>query len=95
MFAILISAFNSILAWVLRGVVIKFIAFTAIYFIVKEFFSVVVKLLPSSTNLSDILNLMPDSVWYFLNLFQFPLGFPLVLSAIVTRFIIRRIPLIG
>jgi len=95
MFAILISAFNSILAWVLRGVVIKFIAFTAIYFIVKEFFSVIVKLLPSSTNLSDILNLMPDSVWYFLNLFQFPLGFPLVLSAIVTRFIIRRIPLIG
>jgi hypothetical protein len=34
-------------------------------------------------------------VWYFLDLFNVTAGIPLLLSAWVTRFIIRRMPVIG
>ncbi|AFH91928.1 DUF2523 family protein [Providencia stuartii] len=51
--------------------------------------------LPKSTNLAELFGSLPDAIWYFLNLLQFPLGVPLVISAMLTRFIIRRLPIIG
>ncbi|MBI0496317.1 DUF2523 family protein, partial [Pectobacterium parmentieri] len=33
--------------------------------------------------------------WYFLNIFQVPTGIAMMVSAIIARFIIRRIPIIG
>lgn len=38
---------------------------------------------------------LPDSVMYFLGLFQVHYGIGLVVGAYVLRFILRRIPLIG
>ncbi|HHB9069298.1 TPA: DUF2523 family protein [Klebsiella pneumoniae] len=38
---------------------------------------------------------LPDSVWFWLNLFQVPAGISMMVAAIITRFIIRRIPVIG
>ncbi|OKP02014.1 DUF2523 family protein [Xenorhabdus eapokensis] len=95
MYGILLSALNAILGYVLRTVVIKFIVFGALYLVVKELMSVVVELLPKSTNIQSLFDLLPDSSWYFINLFQGTLGVSLVVTAWFTRFIIRRIPIIG
>lgn len=38
---------------------------------------------------------IPDSVWYFMNMFQIQFGLGAILAAYVIRFMIRRLPVIG
>lgn len=97
MYGILLSAFNSVLTFVLRSVLVKFVLFFGLFFVTTEFIQVLSAsgLLPSATSLSGVMGGVPSAVWYFLDLFSFSVGFSALLSAWVTRFIIRRIPLIG
>ncbi|ENY6786999.1 DUF2523 family protein [Providencia rettgeri] len=93
---LLISLFSGSLSFIFKGMVAKFFLFSALFYISTEFIPVVIEwFLPKSTNLADLFSALPDAIWYFLNLLQFPLGVPLVISAMVTRFIIRRLPIIG
>lgn len=95
MFGILVSALNVAMGFILRTVIIKFIIFFALYFIVQAFVPVLVSLLPKSTDIAGLFNSLSDSVWYFINLFMVTEGIKMMFSALLTRFIIRRIPLIG
>lgn len=95
MFAILFSALNSAIGFLLRTVVIKFVVFSALFLVVKELMSALTDLLPKSTNLQNLFDGLPDSAWYFANLFQLPYGITIIVSAMFTRFIIRRLPVIG
>lgn len=95
MYGLIVSAFNFVLGFVFRALVIKFLVFTALFLIVSEFVPVVLNMLPGSTNLVELINQLPDSVWYFMNLFAVVTGIKIVISAFLTRFIIRRIPVIG
>ena len=84
MFGILISALNTLLGFVFRSLIIKFVVFFALYFVVQGF----VEILVEFANLSD-------GFWYFINLSKLPQGISMIISAMATRFIIRRIPVIG
>ena len=95
MFGILVSAFNLILAWVVRSVLIKFIVFFALYFITTEFFAIISNLLPNASTLNGALGGISSSLAYFLDVFALKTGLSLLVSAYTTRFIIRRIPVIG
>lgn len=95
MWALLLAAVNTALAFVLRSVIVKFVVFFAMFFITTEFVSILAPMLPNSSALSGTLAGIPSGVWFFLDLFNFSTGFPLLVSAFVTRFIIRRIPVIG
>lgn len=100
LFGIFLSALNTILGFVFRSVVVKFVVFFALFFIVKELVNVLVSsnLYPGATQasaLSSALSGIPGSVWYFLDLFSVSTGLSTVVSAYATRFIIRRIPVIG
>lgn len=95
MFGILVSALNMAMGFILRTVIIKFFIFFALYFIVQAFVPVLASLLPKSTDIAGLFNALPDSVWYFINLFMVTEGIKLMFSALLARFIIRRIPLIG
>jgi hypothetical protein len=100
LFGIFLSAINTALAFLLRSVLIKFVTFFALFFVVKEFvnFMVSSNLYPGATQastLSQAFGGIPNSVWYFLDLFSATTGFSTVISAFATRFIIRRIPVIG
>ncbi|RJX30299.1 MAG: DUF2523 domain-containing protein [Oxalobacter sp.] len=95
MYAILVSAVNFALGFVLRSVIIKFVVFFALFFITTGFIAVLSPLLPDASALSNSLGGIPSAVWYFLDLFNVSAGIPILLSSWVTRFIIRRIPLIG
>lgn len=95
MFGILLSALNSVLAWAFRALVIKFVVFTALYLIVYELVSVMASWLPSGASLTSAFAGIGAGTWYFLDLFAVSVGVPLLLSAYLTRFIIRRIPVIG
>lgn len=95
MFGIVLSALNVALGFIFRTVLLKFVVFSVLFFIVTEFISVLAGLLPGSASLTGALGGIPSGVWYFLDLFNVTLAVPLLLSAWVTRFTIRRIPIIG
>jgi hypothetical protein len=100
LFGILVSAFNSIFGFVLRAATIKFILFTVLYLAIREIIPILQNagMLPGAEQAGSLNNALlgiPSGVWYFLDLMNFPTGLRLVVSAYVTRFIIRRIPLIG
>lgn len=100
LFAILMSALRTVLGFVLRSLIVKFVTFFALFFIVKEFVNVLVQsqLYPGATQasaLSNAISSIPASTWYFLDLFSVSTGLSTVISAYATRFIVRRIPLIG
>ncbi|MEG3651221.1 DUF2523 family protein [Escherichia coli] len=95
MFGIIVSALNAFLTFLLRGAVLKFVVMGLAFYIVHELFGVVIDLLPTSTNLSEIYNMVPDSMIYFSNLMLLPMGLKIVFSSYLTRFIIRRTPFIG
>ncbi|MGE5648884.1 MAG: DUF2523 family protein [Bacillota bacterium] len=95
MFGIFVSALNAVLGFVLRSVIVKFVLYFGLFFVTSEFIALLVPRLPDGSALTSALGGIPASVWYFLDLFNVGAGIPIMLSAWVTRFIIRRIPLIG
>ncbi|MEM5426115.1 DUF2523 family protein [Paraburkholderia ferrariae] len=97
MFAILLSAGNALLGFVLRSVIAKFFLYFALYFFVTEAVSFLQSsgVFPSAAALSSAFGSIGADAWYFLDLFGFSTGAPMIVSAFVTRFVIRRLPVIG
>jgi hypothetical protein len=95
MFGIVLSALNVLLGFIFRSLIVKFIAFFALFFVTTEFIQLVVPLLPGASTLTNAFSAQAPGVWYFLDLFKVSFGVSACLSAFVTRFIIRRIPVIG
>lgn len=95
MWGLLLSAVNTLLGWVFRTAVLKFGVYSILFFVIAEFISLLTPMLPNSGGLTGALGGIPATVWYFLDLFNVSAGIPILLSAYVTRFIIRRIPVIG
>lgn len=98
MWGIFVSAFMAFLTSILRGSIIKFVFFTAIAYLISALGGIITTLLGSLvdfTGISTLFGQLPDGLLYFLTLFKFGLGLPLLLAAFVTRFAIRRIPFLG
>ena len=95
MYGLLLSAANGLLGFVFRSIIVKFVLYFALFFVVTEFIQVISPLLPTATGLSNSLGGLPSGVWYFLDLFNVSYGIPTVVSAMTTRFLIRRLPVIG
>lgn len=97
LFGILLSSIWTMLGFLLRSVVVKFVTLFVLYFITQGLISAMQRagLFPTAASLTAAWGNIPSDIWYFLNLFAIGTGFPLVLSAYVTRFMIRRIPVVG
>ena len=95
MFGILVSAFNSILTWILTQVVVKFVVLTALYLVIQAFLSYLTTFIPSPAAIGAGMSSIPSSIWWVMDVFSFTQGVPLVCAAFAAKFIIRRIPLIG
>jgi hypothetical protein len=95
MFGILTSALFGVLGWLVKSIVVKFGIFFALYFVTTGFVSLIVGLLPDGSSVNSALSGIGQGTWFFLDVFMLQTGLAAVVSAYVTRFIIRRIPLIG
>jgi Protein of unknown function (DUF2523) len=95
MFGIVLSVFNTALAWIFRSVLVKFILYFALFFVTSEFIGLITNLIPDGSSINSTLAGIGASTWYFLDAFKVQTGLSLVVSAYATRFIIRRIPIIG
>lgn len=86
------------LSWLLRGVVLKFIVMTVIFAAVEFLVPMVIGFIApfvSGNSLTSAFGMLPAGVWYFLDFFNLSYGVPLILSAYVSRFLIRRLPVVG
>lgn len=95
MFGILLSAFFSVLAWIFRSVMVKFVTFFALFFIATEFIAYLGPKLPGGASLTQAFNGIPPGMWWFFDMFKVGTGVQMVLAAYVTRFSIRRMPVVG
>ncbi len=97
MYGILFSAFNAALGWLVRGVVIKFVILSALYYVVTWIAETVLAQLDISplTGLQTVIDGIPTGVLWFASKLRFDVGLPLILGAMLTKFIIRRLPIIG
>lgn len=97
LFSIISFALNSLLGFMFRASVVKWVTFFALWYVVKEFVSALKAgdFFPQVTALNEAFSGIPNGVWYWLDLFAVSDGAPMVISAIAARFLIRRLPIIG
>lgn len=97
MFGIVLSALNAALGPLLSAIFIKAVLFTALSAVVVFVIAglTAADILPDVASVVAGLGTLPSFVIYLLQLFRFDLAVSLGFSAVATRFIIRRIPLIG
>ena len=94
----IVTLFSGFLGFVFKRLVAKVFVFFALFFITTEFIPVVIELfIPENlrVNFQTLFNNLPSDMWYFLELLKVPFGVTLFISAMLARFIIRRIPVIG
>lgn len=90
--------FAPVLTFLLRDVVVKFVVFTAIFAVVAFLVPIAVGFLSpyiGTSALTSAFGALGPGVWYFLDFFNLSYGLPLLISAFVARFLIRRLPVIG
>lgn len=87
-----------IVTWVFREIVVKFVVFSAVFALVAFMVPRAVGYLTpflGAGSLNGAFSALAPGVWFFLDFFQLGLGVPLLISAYVARFLIRRLPVIG
>lgn len=97
MFSILKSAFNYVLGWIFRISIVKFLVMGFLSIVTGSLLSYVISKLDTSpvSGLQTALNGIPSGILYFLGLFKVDVGIPLIFGAMLTKFLIRRLPIIG
>lgn len=96
--AILAPVVASLAGFLIKDVVIRFAAFTAVFGFVAFLVPKAVAYLDPFIGLSALTGAfsgLGSGVWFFLDFFNLAFGVPLLISAAVSRFLIRRLPVIG
>ena len=85
------------ITFLFRAVSVKFLYFTAIFGIVAVLIPVLIGYISPYLTGSPVvaINLLPAGIIYFIDVFEIDVGITMLMSAHVTRFMIRRLPVIG
>ena len=97
MYGVIFAALSSLMQFLVRGVIVKFFIFVALFYVTTEFVPVIIELfLPKNIpNIKELFNALPNSILYFLYILKVPTGISMFISALLSRFIIHRLPIIG
>ena len=89
---------EAIIAWLFREAVLKFVIFGALFALLSVLGPMLVSLAApfvSSSSLASSFGNLPAGVGWMFNAFALDVGLPLLISAKVARFAVRRLPVIG
>lgn len=89
---------SKILGFVFKKGIAKFFLFFGLYFLVAGFLPIIFEFIGGSDVLRDLsssLSNIPSGVAYFLAPFRMDFAFKVLVTAYITRFLVRRIPLMG
>lgn len=97
MYAILASAFNGALGFIFRSLVIKFVIFGGLALLIGAIVPILQSsgLLPSAATMNLALSSVPSGLAYFLHAFAIDIVGPMLLTAWISRFVLRRIPFLN
>lgn len=87
-----------VVKWIFDIIIIKFLVMGVLFIIVYELTPFVLEQLGgfvNPTGLTSVFTSIPPTVWFFMDFMALDVGLPLMLVAHVSRFLIRRIPVIG
>lgn len=91
------SLFTSLINWLFRASVVKFVIFTAFALVLVPLFEIVMGFV-DDIGLGDInglLSSLPSGLIFYLSLFRLDVGLTLCVAAMLTKFFIRRLPIVG
>lgn len=94
----MLAIFAPMISWIFRGVVLKFVILTALYAVLVVIVPMGISLAAPHIGITSLNNAflgLGSDVWFYLDFFALGYGLPLILSAFVARFLIRRLPVIG
>lgn len=94
----MLNIFGPVVGWIFRGVVIKFVVLAGLFGIMAIVVPMLLDLIGPFIGVQALTNAfagIDPGVWWFLDMFQLDVGIPLLLSAFIARFLIRRLPVIG
>lgn len=89
------KSFSGILSFVFKSLVIKFVVFATIFLVVTEVVPILFDVFLPKQELQEYFDSLPSEALFFLSAFKIDVGLQMILSAYVTRFMIRRIPFVG
>lgn len=91
------AALAPLLTWLLRDVIVKFLVFSALLALLTLTAAWLLDQVKdmSPAGIKTAFSNLPASMKYFLVLFRVDVGLPMIFTAFLTRFIIRRLPVIG
>ena len=87
-----------LVSWLIRAVVVKFIILTAVFALIEFLIPKLIALISPYIGVGSLTSSfggISPGVWFFLDAFDLSYGVPLLLSAYLTRFFVRRLPVIG
>jgi len=90
--------FFIVVSWVIREVVVKFLVIAAIYAALVLLVPMVVGFITpyiSTAGLNSAFAAVPDGVYFFFYYMRLDVGLPLLISASIASFLIRRLPVVG
>lgn len=94
----LLGIFAQFVTWIFRAVVIKFVVLTAVFALLAVVIPKAIQLIAPHigiNSLNSAFSGVDSGVWWLLEYFALDYGIPLLISAAVARFLIRRLPVIG
>lgn len=95
MFGRVLSALFGFAGWLFKSAMVKWVFYFALFYFVTEAIQLVVPLLPGASSLTSAFSAQSPGVWFFMSVFKLGYGLSACVSAFATRFIIRRLPIIG
>lgn len=96
--SVLNTAFMGLIRYLLSAGVVKWLLMALVLYGASFLVDFLVSLLPdylSASEVSSLYDSVGGQVGYFLDYFQVNVGISMLLGAYVTRFMIRRIPILG
>lgn len=94
----LLALLAPLVSWIFRAIVVKFVILTAVFAVMAIVIPKAIEMIAPMigvTSLSSAFSGLGSDVWFYLDFFALGYGIPLLISAAVTRFLIRRLPVIG
>lgn len=98
MFAVLQAAIRFLIKFAFSGTVMKWGFLAFLTYGLTSLIGMIINQLPdwfTADNLSQGTSFFTPGMWYFIDYVHLDVGISLTLSALVVRFLIRRIPFVG
>lgn len=97
MWALISAAFSWLVNWVFRLSIVKFVVFGALALVLAPLMELIMSLI-DATGLADIQGLfdvLPEGILFYLVVFKLDIGLPMLMAAMLVKFFIRRLPIVG